>query len=81
MHTDGLLGGCEYADVSGGQTCHFLIQRLHTAEPTSLMVWPILQYMSPPFDRWRHTNRSAYSMDDIYRLSRQLWRDISVRHP
>jgi len=62
MHTDGLLGGCEYADVSGGQTCHFLIQRLHTAEPTSLVVWTILKQRPPTVDILCHTNRSANSM-------------------
>ena len=65
--------GVSIAEISGGQTCHFLTQRLHTAEPTSLVVRPILQHISPPFDRWRHTNRSAYSMDDFYRTRRRLW--------
>jgi len=55
MHTYWLLGGCEYADVSGGQTCHFLMQR-------PLVVWTILKHRPPSVDIFCHTNRSANSM-------------------
>ena len=74
IHTDGLLGGCEYRRNLWGTNMSLLTQRLYTAEPTSLMVRPIIQYRSPPADRWRHTNHSAYSMDDFYRTRRRLWR-------
>ena len=81
MHTDGLLGVCEYrrslwvTNMSlSDATAAYRRAGLAVGMANSAAI-------SPPFDRWRHTNRSAYSMDDFYRTRRRLWRDNSVKHP